>query len=63
MELTQSDARALLTEYAATVRSRPERIRAAVDAGLSKAEIARLLEAGRDLVYHDLKILREREDN
>jgi hypothetical protein len=57
MELTRSQAVELLTEYVAVVRSRPARVGAAVDAGLTKSEIARLLEIGRDTVYRDLETL------
>ena len=55
MELTQHDARVLLTEYVAVVRSRSARVRAALDAGLTKSEVSRLLEVSRSAVYRDLE--------
>lgn len=53
-ELTLNQARALLIEYTAVVRSRDDRIRAATQAGLSISEIAALLECGRTTIYRVL---------
>lgn len=58
-ELTLEQARSLLTEYAAVVRSRNDRIRAAVAAGVRKSEAARLLEIHRSTVYAVLDAPRE----
>ena len=63
MELTRSQARELLTEYVAVVRSRPARVAAALDAGLTKTEVAQLLEVGRDTVYRDLETLQTLENS
>ena len=46
-ELTVREAEDLLTEYAAVMRSRDDRVRAALAAGLSKHRIHRLSGLGR----------------
>jgi DNA invertase Pin-like site-specific DNA recombinase len=53
-DLTLRQARELLTEWTAVVRSRDDRIRAAVEAGLSVTETAVLLEIARTTVYRAL---------
>jgi len=53
-DLTLREARELLTEYAAIMRSRDERILAAVAAGLTVSDCAVLLEVTRGTIYRAL---------
>jgi DNA invertase Pin-like site-specific DNA recombinase len=48
--LTHAEAEALLTEWAAIVRSRDERVRLAFEARMSKSEIARLTGIARSTI-------------
>jgi DNA invertase Pin-like site-specific DNA recombinase len=62
-DLTLRQARELLTEWSAVVRSRDDRIRAAVEAGLSVTETAILLEIARTTVYRVLSNSEITEEN
>jgi DNA invertase Pin-like site-specific DNA recombinase len=62
-DLTLRQARELLTEWSAVARSRDDRIRAAVEAGLSVTETAILLEIARTTVYRVLSNSEITEEN
>jgi hypothetical protein len=49
-ELTVRQARELLTEWAAVVRSRDERVRIAIESGLSKTEVSRVTGMARSTI-------------
>jgi hypothetical protein len=49
-ELTVRQARELLADWAAVVRSRDERVLTAVESGLSKAEVSRLTGIARSTI-------------
>ncbi len=50
VELTVRQAKELLTEWAAVVASRDDRVRAAYDSGVSKSEISRLTGVARTTI-------------
>lgn len=50
VEVTVRQARELLIEWAAVVRSRDDRIRTAVESGLSKSEVHRLTGVARTTI-------------
>ena len=49
-EVTLRQARELLADWATVVRSRDERVRTAVESGLSKSEVSRLTGIARSTV-------------
>jgi transposase len=50
-ELTVRQARELLSDWAAVMRSRDERVRTAVGSGLSKSEVSRITGIARSTIH------------